>query len=149
LQLWTLEGPIQLPVTCQFWFEYPQFQTIEKCAPLLQTLISLFFVSFILWQNCLLATGYFLGNLKLWKLNLCWVQETFFWNICEWNRPPTKLIWKTFQKSSTVDKFSLYQKLEFFNFSLSYRNRNERQILFIFMHFSCACQVNLISPIKI
>jgi hypothetical protein len=36
LLLWTLEGPIQLPVTCQFWFEYPQFSTIEECAPLLE-----------------------------------------------------------------------------------------------------------------
>ncbi len=35
LLLWTLDGPIQLPVTCQFWFEYPQFSTIEECAPLL------------------------------------------------------------------------------------------------------------------
>ncbi len=35
LLLWTLEGPIQMPVTCQFWFEYPQFSTIEQCAPLL------------------------------------------------------------------------------------------------------------------
>ncbi len=38
LLLWTLEVPIQLPVTCQFWFEYPQFQTIEECAPLLQVI---------------------------------------------------------------------------------------------------------------
>ncbi len=36
LQLWTLEGPIQLSVTCQFWFEYPRFHAIEECAPLLE-----------------------------------------------------------------------------------------------------------------
>jgi hypothetical protein len=35
LQLRTLEGPIQLPVTFQFWFEYPQFSTIGECTPLL------------------------------------------------------------------------------------------------------------------
>ncbi len=31
LLLWTLEGPIQLTDTCQFWFEYPKF----KRSPLL------------------------------------------------------------------------------------------------------------------
>ncbi len=41
LLLWTLEGPIKLPVTCQFWFEYPQFSTIKECAPLIVSLILL------------------------------------------------------------------------------------------------------------
>ena len=36
LQLWTLEGPIQLPATCQFWFEYPQFSRRVECAPLFE-----------------------------------------------------------------------------------------------------------------
>ncbi len=62
---WTLEGPIQLPVTCQFWFEYPLiFDNRRMC-----TVINKSFLK----PNCLLIT-----NNKNWPLLKTFLK--YWWN---------------------------------------------------------------------